>query len=268
MSKRVDSPLIIAHRGSSTVLPENTLAAFARSFDDGADGIELDVRLARDGIPVVIHNGNLRHTAGLNQTVEKLTSRQLSKTDVGSWFYRAHRGESPANPLQTIPTLDQVFTLLRDRTCKEFICYVEIKAGQSRAQNFELAGAVVELIKHHQLAKRTIVISFNLATVARVKELDASLHTGALFGPRQKGLRGGTRIVEAAIDCGAEQILLHKLIAARRTIARAKDRQLSSIVWTVDNVEWLGRAQRDGIKAVITNNPALMINERRRIQAG
>lgn len=267
MSKPVNSPLIIAHRGSSTVLPENTLAAFARSFDDGADGIELDVRLARDGIPVVIHNGNLRHTAGLNQRVEKLTSTQLGKTDVGSWFYRAHRREAPASPPQTIPTLDQVFTFLRDRTRKDFICYVELKAGRIRSRNFDLAEAVVELTKRHQLAERTIVISFNLATIAMVKKVAASLRTGALFGPRQKGLRPTTRIVAAAIDSGAEEILLHRLIATRGTVARAKSRDLNTVVWTVDDVKWLARAQRDGIKAIMTNHPALMIKERRRVQS-
>src|SRR2546427_1676999 len=51
-----DRPLIIGHRGASAVAPENTLAAFARAFADGADGIELDVRLARDGVPVVMHD--------------------------------------------------------------------------------------------------------------------------------------------------------------------------------------------------------------------
>ena len=56
------SPLIIGHRGASAVAPENTLASFARAFRDGADGIELDVRLARDGVPVVIHDATLSRT--------------------------------------------------------------------------------------------------------------------------------------------------------------------------------------------------------------
>ncbi|MDQ3754751.1 MAG: glycerophosphodiester phosphodiesterase, partial [Acidobacteriota bacterium] len=56
-------PLIIGHRGASAVAPENTLGAFARALDDGADGIEFDVRLARDGVPIVIHDATLKRTA-------------------------------------------------------------------------------------------------------------------------------------------------------------------------------------------------------------
>jgi glycerophosphoryl diester phosphodiesterase len=73
------SPLIIGHRGASALAPENTLAAFARAFDDGADGIELDVRLARDGVPVVIHDPSLSHTGRLKARVARLTSEVWAK---------------------------------------------------------------------------------------------------------------------------------------------------------------------------------------------
>lgn len=73
------NPLIVAHRGASAVAPENTLAAFQLAMDLGADGIELDVRQSRDGVPVVIHDATLKRTGVRNEAVAHLTARQLGK---------------------------------------------------------------------------------------------------------------------------------------------------------------------------------------------
>jgi len=254
------SPLIIGHRGASAVAPENTLAAFARAFDDGADGIELDVRLARDGLPVVIHDANLRHTSGRKAKVGNLTSARLSEIDVGSWFNRAHhRFARLQYSRQTVPALDDVFRLLRNQSRKDFVVYIEMKTCRTPSLNAALARAVVEATSRHELHKQTVVISFNLAAVAKIKELDASIRTGALFGPRQRAIRSVKTIVEAALTSGASEILLHRLIATPRMVGRARASDLYPVVWTVDDPKWLGRASRCGIHALITNNPARMI---------
>jgi len=75
--------LIIGHRGNSAEAPENTIAAFARALNDGADGIEFDVRLARDRTPVVIHDATLKRTGGLPAAVSALSSAELTRLDVG-----------------------------------------------------------------------------------------------------------------------------------------------------------------------------------------
>src|SRR6185503_14444987 len=85
------TPLILGHRGASAVAPENTLAAFSRAMSDGADGIEFDVRLSRDGVPVVIHDANLNRTAGVARRVSDLTAKELQEIDVGGWFDHAER---------------------------------------------------------------------------------------------------------------------------------------------------------------------------------
>ncbi len=79
-------PLIIAHRGASAIAPENTLAAFRRAIDDGAEGIEFDVRLTKDGVPVVLHDAQLNRVGRCEGRVIDFTSKQLQKLDVGSWF--------------------------------------------------------------------------------------------------------------------------------------------------------------------------------------
>ena len=104
------SPLIIGHRGASALAPENTLAAFARALDDGADGIELDVRLAKDGVPVVIHDATLRRTGLTSGEVAQMTSEQLANVNVGSWFNRAHPTLAREEyEQQRVPTLADVF---------------------------------------------------------------------------------------------------------------------------------------------------------------
>ena len=85
-----DAPLIIGHRGASAHAPENTLAAFRMAIDAGADGIEFDVQLAKDGVPVVIHDFDLKRTGAYDVRVADLTSAELSGVDAGSWFNAVH----------------------------------------------------------------------------------------------------------------------------------------------------------------------------------
>lgn len=257
MSTRNPSTLIIGHRGASAFAPENTLAAFARAFADGADGIEFDVRLARDGVPVVIHDRTLRHTARRAAAVANLTSTRLAEIDVGSWFNRKHpRFARLQYSRQRVPTLDQVFGLVLRQSKQGSISYAEIKTGRNPSMNAALAEAVVAAIHRHHVQRRTVVIGFNLNTVARVKKLDGAIRTGALFGPRQRATKSITRMIGAALDCGAEEILLHRLLATPRAIERALENNLMPVVWTVDDPDWTLRAARLGVQALITNNPA------------
>ena len=81
----MNAPLIIGHRGASAVAPENTLAAFREAVAVGADGIEFDVRLTRDGVPVVIHDRDLRRTGGLpHRIADVATVRHWSESSAKS----------------------------------------------------------------------------------------------------------------------------------------------------------------------------------------
>ena len=253
-------PLIIGHRGASAVAPENTLASFARAFRDGADGIELDVRLARDGVPVVIHDATLSRTRLRKRRVAGAPSDKLQQIDVGSWFNRAYRQLARLEyTRQTIPTLDEVFRLVVNQAKKELIVYVELKAGRSRKKNDELAAMVIDLVHRHQMERRVVVISFNLRTVAKIKELNPSIRTGALFGPRQRAMKSTRQIIATAIAGGADEILLHHRIATKRIVAAAQEQRLAPVVWTVDDPRWLARARGLQIRAIITNHPAKML---------
>lgn len=94
-------PLVFAHRGASGVCFENTMSAFKEALRQGADGIELDVQLTADGIPVVIHDRDLYRLAGINKQISSFTVSELNGIKVGRKFIRSFCGHN-------IPTLSEV----------------------------------------------------------------------------------------------------------------------------------------------------------------
>jgi glycerophosphoryl diester phosphodiesterase len=255
------SPLVIGHRGASALAPENTLLAFGKALDAGAAGVELDARLARDGVPVVIHDASLRRTGLCVGSVARMTSSELEKIDVGGWFNRTHPQLACANyERQFLPTLDQVFDFLKHHPNGPGMIYVELKTDKAGANYADLGDAVTQLVNAQGLSDRVVIVSFNLKALAHAKGTNPSLVTGALFEPRRELVKIAHKqtMIAAAIECGADQILLHRLIATRRIVAAATAGKLSTVVWTVDDPKWIGRATRSGVHAVITNDPAAM----------
>ena len=154
-----------------------------------------------------------------------------------------------------MPTLDAVFNLMANLSRQNTVTYVEMKTVRKKTSNFSLAARVVDLIDRHDFRSRVVVISFNLAAIAAVKELDPTIRTGALFGPRQWAIKSVRKIISGALDSGANEILLHHLIAKPRILTLALDAELTPIVWTVDDPAWLSRARENRIHAIMTNNP-------------
>lgn len=224
-------------------------------------GIELDVRLSRDGVPVVIHDANLRRTALREGLVAEMISREIGMTEVGSWFNRAHPQLARAEyTRQFVPTLDQVLAFVKNHP-KAVAIYVEMKTDQAESTYVDLSRAVVQLIRNQGLGGRVVVVSFNLKAIAQIKTIDPSIHTGALFEPRRNTVKIIRKhpMISAALECGAEEILLHRSIATRRNVDLSLESDLRPVVWTVDDPKWVRRAATSGIHALITNNPAVMV---------
>ncbi len=252
-------PLIIGHRGASAVAPENTLAAFSRALADGADGLELDVHLARDGVPVVVHDSNLRRTGLCMGAVAEMTSKELSEVDAGSWFNRMKpRFARPEYSHERVPTFAEVLSFVNQNSmpASRPILYVELKGGRAVVSR-ELVESSINLVRQHGVCAEVRIISFDLKAVALAKQIDPAVRTGALFAPKAgRFAMIGNRMLASAQDCGAEEILLHRLLATRRLIELFLENNLSPVVWTVSHPAWLRRATTWGIRALITNNPA------------
>ena len=253
-------PLILGHRGASAVAPENTLAAFAQAIEDGADGIEFDVRLSSDDRPVVIHDDTLNRTGLVSGAVSAMTAAQLQKVDVGSWFTNNIGGRSFST--ETIPTLADVFDLF---AANNAVLYVEMKCDEVQAP--ALAAAVVQQISEHKMRDRVVVESFALPAIEEVKRIDSHLRTAALFEPKLSkpvSTLRGTIIRSQARQHWADEIALHHTLARPRLVQTAKEEGFEIVVWTVDDVGWIERARARGVKALIANNPRLMVEARDR----
>ena len=142
------SPLIIAHRGDSSEAPENTMEAFRRAVEAGADGIELDVRLTRDREVVVIHDWLIDRTTPGAGPVGTHTLAELKKMDAGSWF-------DPRFKSARVPTLAEVFEGLP----ASLLVNVEIKVRGHGV--LPLVSRVVETVRRCDRYETTLVASFH-----------------------------------------------------------------------------------------------------------
>ncbi len=248
-------PLIIGHRGAAAVAPENTLISFARAYQDGADGIEFDVRLARDGVPVVIHDASLRRTTARTGFVAALSAAELGATDAGSWFNRRFPARARAEyALARVPTLAQTLALTEPLGG---VLYVEMKCAPADAH--QLAARVVETLQTHGAHQQIVIESFTLAALAESKRLVPHLRTAALFERRlTHPLPTARSLLTRACACGADEIALQHTLATSRIIHAAQAAGFPIVVWTVDNPARLRRLRELGVRAVITNDPARM----------
>lgn len=226
-------PLIVGHRGASAVAPENSMAAFRAAIEAGADGIEFDVRLSRDGVPVIIHDDTLQRTHGLRRRVVDLTAEELRSVNV--------------------PGLRDLFELMSQN---DLILCLEIKGSSA-----ELAERCCELVREFSFEERVIVECFDLKVIERI----TTLKTAALFEPR---IYTDQSIIDRSLKVGASVLALHHRLAKQSLVEKAKLAGLRVVVWTVDDPTWIARAQSLGIEAVITNDPATMIeaSDRLRVQ--
>ena len=231
------SPLIIGHRGASAVAPENTMAAFREAIAAGADGIEFDVRLSRDGVPVIIHDNNLRRTSRLPHRIADLTWSELDELNVA------------------VPSLEQLFKLFEEN---DLSLYLEMKSD-SPSEREPLAKACCKLIDEYSFKDRVFVECFDLPALEVIKRVDPKIKTAALFEPR---LLSNQLIIDRAMAIGASALALHHRLARNSLVQKAKDAGLAVAVWTVDEPAWIERARATGLDALITNNPAAMLSHR------
>ncbi|MDQ3693322.1 MAG: hypothetical protein M3464_06820, partial [Chloroflexota bacterium] len=147
-ARRDGQPLIGAHRGAAAYAPENTLAAFAEGIRRGADMLELDIHLSREGEVVVIHDHTVDRTTDGRGYVHDLTVADLKRLDAGAWFDPRFAGER-------IPTLREVI----EHVDRRLPLTIEVK-GLPRAAN-ALSDALVDLLEQMRMTGDLLVIAFD-----------------------------------------------------------------------------------------------------------
>jgi glycerophosphoryl diester phosphodiesterase len=162
-------PLIFAHRGVSSQCPENTLAAFRRAIEIGAEGIELDVHRTKDGQLVVCHDESVDRTTDGKGVIQEMTVQDLSRLDAGGWFGPAYKGER-------IPLLEEVLELLEPTPLG---LNIELKTDYFFYPGIE--EDTYALILAHGMEDRVILSSFNHHTVLRLQRIAPKVRTGILY---------------------------------------------------------------------------------------
>lgn len=241
-ARPVSLPLNLGHRGAAGEAPENTMASFDLAWRQGADGIEFDVQLSSDGIPMVIHDARLRRTTSGSGWVWEHRASVLRRLDAGSWFNRRYRLRARERYAGArIPLLAEVLQWLKARQCRAFI---EIKDYRPGA-----AVKVLQEIERADIWKFAQVISFDLASLQEVRNLSGHARLGLDFSGRLLPIR-------RALALGAEALLPHWAIASRRLIRRAHGEGLQVICWTVNYPLHMRREILEGVDGIITNYPA------------
>lgn len=232
------STQIIAHRGNSSVAPENTMAAFEAAARAGADMIELDIQLSSDGHAVVIHNDTLDETTDASGPVSTRSAAELADVDAGSWF-------SPAYAGQHVPLLDEVLAWLNAHQGVGLL--LEFKGEWDPAP----VSTVIEQIETAGLAGRTVVQSFAVTTVQALADVAPDLPRGLLVQELDDDVFARCAQLRVAQCNISGQILFD----APQTLSVIRERGMQSMVWTVNEPEhWDGLLQL-GADGIITDRP-------------
>ncbi len=228
---------IIAHRGASDLAPENTLAAVELAWRLGADVVEVDVRLTRDGRIVVIHDETTDRTAGQHLEIAATDSSQLRLLDVGRHKHPRFAGER-------IPYLEEVLQTVPPE--RQF--FVEIKCGP------EILSPLVDTITGSGKRSQVVIIGFDLDTVRAAKTVlpDVPIHwlcDKRVFASYDRS------IVEQAKAGGVDGLDVHWTGVTRRFLRAVKTVGLSLYVWTVDDPAQALRLAALGVDGITTNRP-------------
>jgi glycerophosphoryl diester phosphodiesterase len=238
----LDRPLNLAHAGASHEAPANTLAAFLLARELGADGVELDVHLSRDGELVVIHNYALDATTDGHGLVRDRTVAELKALDAGSWFDPVFAGES-------IPTLQEVV----DALGPSLLINIELKTESLKDDG--LASAAVELVEKNDLRDRVVISSFNPFALWRVRRLDASISVGMLYSDglpfflRRPWLRHLVR---------PEAMHPEWPLVDDDYLQWARARGLRVHTWTVNDPGRMWQLVQAGVDLIITDRPDVL----------
>lgn len=228
---------VFAHRGYSSKYPENSMRAFKEAIKLGCDGIELDVQLSADQIPVVIHDERLERTVQASGWVKDLTARELS----GSHLIGCEA--------EGVPTLSEYLELVQDL---DVITNMELKTGV-----FEYSGIeekVLELIERYQVQKKVILSSYNHQSLMRCRALDPSIPCGFLIYSWLLDIGHYTSV------CAAYSINAVSEYLSQEIVNQIHEQGAAVHAYTPNDAALLEHLESLGVDAVITDCPDVALS--------
>ncbi|KAA9301702.1 MULTISPECIES: glycerophosphodiester phosphodiesterase [Aerococcus] len=231
---------ILAHRGYSSKYPENTMLAFREAYAAGADGLELDVQLSRDGQVVVCHDERIDRTSNASGRIMDYSLAELKSFDFSNGFASI----GPSEDLQ-IPTLEEVLQWLQGN---HMVLNIELKTNQYAYPG--LAEKVVDLVQQYKCAPRVLISSFNHYSIQEVKALAPDLACAFLEV---------NSLISPGLYCqahGVDYYHPHFFAINDTMLENLHDKGIKVNVWTVDGLNLASDLMDKGINGLITNDPA------------
>jgi glycerophosphoryl diester phosphodiesterase len=230
---------IIAHRGFSSLAPENTLAAFELAIARGASSIEFDIQLSADSVPVIFHDATLDRITGVSGKVRDKNLSQLQTLDAGKWFSPEFLGE-------TIPTLKEALNILKN--VDKFL-YFDVKPhcewSDSEVANF------VNSLNDAGITQKCIITSFNDRFLEQVRRLSGDLPIGHIVANLEAYK---TKLVKAvAIGDNLITSEYRVLLENPALIEQTRSQGVDIVAWTVDDRANLQKLLDLGITRIVTN---------------
>jgi len=225
--------LIIAHRGSSAVAPENTLAAFNLAAEQRTDFVELDVQESADGQVVVVHDSDLMKVGGNAVKIWDGDAASLRAVDIGTF-------KDPRFATERVPTLAEALAACKNR-CRVI---VELK---SYGHNQQLEQRVAKVVEEAGMENDCVYMSLDHEMVRRMKALRPSWKVGVLVAKAMGDLT----------ELKADFLAVEARMATRAFIRRAHDAGQEVYIWTVNDPAWMLVALSRGVDGLITDKPDL-----------
>lgn len=230
--------IVLAHRGASGFAPENTIAAFQKAIEKGADGFELDVQLTKDNQLIIHHDFELGRTTTGEGFIKDLSLSYIKEQDAGSWLNEHYKGEK-------VPTLDEFFEFVP----KGLLINLEIKT--LAIDDRDIAKYVVECIKKHQREDDCIISSFNHTVLEKVQKY-STIRTGALVYSRLLSVSEYFKYLPVY----SAHLAIENTDA--KIIREIQNAGVKVFVWTVNLKETAEMLKKYGVDGVITNYPGLI----------
>lgn len=239
---------IFAHRGASGNAPENTMIAFQLAHEYGAEGIETDVQLTKDNIPVLIHDERLNRTTKTPGLIKDMTYSQIK--DLNANFNFMHKyGKTP------IPTLEEFLQWVKDKPLR---LNLELKNNKIAYKHLE--EIVLEILAAYQLADRTIISTFNPVSVKKLKSCNtraevAYLTSKRFFNP-----------LSAAIDLGADAVHVKTSLLRPKLLKACQKKHIKLRVYTPNKMRQMLACMTLGCDGLITDFPKKAIDCRHNLK--
>ena len=227
--------LVVGHRGSSRIAPENTVASAKLAWEQGADAVEVDVHLSSDNKIVVIHDKGTKRTSGVDLKVSETPYDRLKELDVGSWKSAQYKGEK-------IPLLEDIVSIIP----KGRLLVVEIKSDK------KIVPFIMEAFQNHPKADQLIFIAFSYETIVDAKKAfpnNKSFWLSSSFKKDPEVVLSGVK------NDGLDGVDLNYKMLNQDLINTASALGLEVHTWTVNNLDKAKELQSIGVRSITTDIP-------------